>query len=278
MCHVYSYCIMYILLLSVILIVILLLIILLIIFIFFLVEMSITIKFQTKAMRLPKNAVEVQDLTLIFNVRIEGMHLKVNHVEQGWLNIWPQNGLFPEHELQDCDEALLIASEKVIPNNTTTVYSSTITDSSITSCTTSTFAGRRGNGARPVPTFNNKRKFKDFSIPPKKSGLAKVKNFMKNITISHIDENNNLSTIFDVPINVTELALRHPDFTVDDVQEEVKSQVGGSAFFIITDKRGHPIRDMKNTRGIHLIFLFYLFLIFIISKQIIFHSAVAGNN
>ena len=40
--------------------------------------------------------------------------------------------------------------------------------------------------------------------------------------------------------------------TVDDVQFEVKNQVGGSSYFIITDKKGNPIPDTKSTRGISL--------------------------
>ena len=33
--------------------------------------------------------------------------------------------------------------------------------------------------------------------------------------------------------------------TVDDVQFEVKNQVGGSSYFIITDKKGNPIQTQK---------------------------------
>jgi len=78
--------------------------------------------------------------------------------------------------------------KKTVSINATTINHSTISDSSITTTNTQSFTGRRGNGARPVPTFN-KRKFKELqsTIPPKKAAKPlKGKNFMKNITITHM--------------------------------------------------------------------------------------------
>jgi len=46
-------------------------------------------------MVLPKNAVEVTDLTLIFNVRDEGMHLKVNRDDGGWYNVCATEWIVP---------------------------------------------------------------------------------------------------------------------------------------------------------------------------------------
>ena len=73
---------------------------------------------------------------------------------------------------------------------------------------------------------------------------------MKNITVSHVTQKNTLETIYDVPINITELGEKYKYMTVDNIQYEVKSQAGGSSYFIITDKKENPIPNTKNTRGI----------------------------
>ena len=75
---------------------------------------------------------------------------------------------------------------------------------------------------------------------------------MKNITVSHVTQQNTLETIYDVPINITELGEKYKYMTVDNIQYEVKCQVGGSSYFIITDKKGNPIPNTKYTRGINI--------------------------
>ena len=157
-------------------------------------------------MQLPRNALEVVDVTLIFNVREEGMHLKIINQEENWHNVWPSNGLFPENELRECEEALLISCEKVSQGtgNAVTICSSTINSAICSTVATNTYFGRRGNGARPVPT-HNKRKFNTVqsNIPPKQPlTQTETKSFMKNITITHIDENNDLETMGQDSLNL----------------------------------------------------------------------------
>jgi len=215
---------------------------------------EILIKFVRKSMMLPKNALDIKDLTLIFNVKEAGLHLKVNDGVT-WINVWRQsNGCISEESLPPhCTEALLIAMENDNPTQTSTIVTNSNNfDSTITTTSNSYYYGRRGNSANNGPrALQNtyKRKFevsKSTPIPLRKRSSL---NYMKNITVTHITENSTMETIFDVPVNITELAQKYPSFTVDDIQEEVKSQVGGSIYFIITDKKGNPIRNMKNTRG-----------------------------
>ena len=167
---------------------------------------------------------------------------------------------------QQCNEGLLIAMEKTLPqqssNPTTSTnitfanYGSTVSTVSSTSCNSIFFGGRRGNaafqkpneGPRSIINTGKRQREGCTPFPLKRKSL----NFMKNITVTHVTQQNNLETIYDVPINITELGARHKFMTVDDVQFEVKNQVGGSSYFIITDKKGNPIPDTKSTRGISL--------------------------
>jgi len=83
---------------------------------------EILIKFVRKSMMLPKNALDIKDLTLIFNVKEAGLHLKVNDGVT-WINVWPQsNGCISEESLPPhCTEALLIAMENDNPTQTSTI-------------------------------------------------------------------------------------------------------------------------------------------------------------
>ena len=221
---------------------------------------TINVKFGNRNMALPKNSLDVRDITLIFNVQEEGLHIKVKEGEI-WKNLLPQsNNLIPEALLPSgCTEALLIACEKV--NSTpqslqqapvTSVISftdrfQTISTASNNSGAYTAIGSRRGKRALPVPM---KRLYEETKSNYVSTKRRKTNCYMKNISVTHVKSNGSLETVFDVPINITELGEKCPTFNVDNIQEEVKNQVGEcSNFFIITDKKGHPIRNMQNTRG-----------------------------
>lgn len=203
---------------------------------------QIEIKYGPRSISLPKSSLDIRDMTLIFNVHDDGLHLKVKDENQSWVNVWPQGNLFPEGLIPfGCTEAILIAAEKCTTNTLPQQLSNNMLSPALATSPglSTSFVRRGGSGPRPIPTK-----------PAKKS---KFSSFMKNITVTHVTSDGMLETIYDVPVNITELGQKKSQFTVDDIQNEVKTQVGdvNVKFYVITDKRGHPIRNMPNTRGKH---------------------------
>ena len=58
-----------------------------------------------------------------------------------------------------------------------------------------------------------------------------------------------INNIYDVPIDLNKLETANKLFTIDDIQKELAFQLGHPDTFILTNKKGMPIRDMPNTRG-----------------------------
>ena len=71
----------------------------------------------------------------------------------------------------------------------------------------------------------------------------KKKNIIKTISVSDV-ENDKIFTYYEVPIDLGSMT----EINVRTIQEAVKNQIGGEDF-ILTNKKGNPIRDMPNTRG-----------------------------
>ena len=71
----------------------------------------------------------------------------------------------------------------------------------------------------------------------------KKENIIKTISVSDV-ENDKIFTYYEVPIDLGSMT----EINVRTIQEAVKNQIGGEDF-ILTNKKGNPIRDMPNTRG-----------------------------
>ena len=71
----------------------------------------------------------------------------------------------------------------------------------------------------------------------------KKENIIKTISVSDV-ENDKIFTYYEVPIDLGSMTK----INVRTIQEAVKNQIGGEDF-ILTNKKGNPIRDMPNTRG-----------------------------
>jgi len=78
----------------------------------------------------------------------------------------------------------------------------------------------------------------------------------KVITLTDIVDDE-IVNIYDVPVDLYKLKRSKETFTIDDIQKELAFQVGcpTTTSFIITNKKGLPIRDMPNTRGMIIFFI-----------------------
>uniref|UniRef100_A0A7M5V2I1 RING-type domain-containing protein n=1 Tax=Clytia hemisphaerica TaxID=252671 RepID=A0A7M5V2I1_9CNID len=104
---------------------------------------------------------------------------------------------------------------------------------------------RRGNatsqfGCRAIPSFKRKNSTNQFCLPSKK----KMESITKTISVSDVKDDK-IFTYYEVPINLADLQ----EINVRTIQREVRAQIGGDDF-ILTNKKGNPVRDMPNTRGL----------------------------
>jgi len=207
--------------------------------------MFITIKYKSNSTVLPLGNVLSTDLAMLFSVKLHGMHLKIN-INDDWQNIWPENGQF---KLPSVNEAFLIAADE----------STGVTAMNITTTAPSTVWSGRGNnvsfsvgthtqsvaGPRAVPST------KRCTPAPLKKKL-KMDSCYKIISISDITSETVPESIYDVPIDLNKLDRLNTNFGIIEVQREIGNQVNvPGQTFILTNKKGHPIRDMENTRGIY---------------------------
>lgn len=119
---------------------------------------------------------------------------------------------------------------------------------------TSSTSERRGGstpfmGPRNVPSFKNKKAKKPYGRLPM---------VFKSTSISEIDENEVISTVLDVKIDLKKIEAENGDnFSLMDIQKEAGLQLGDlSTTFILTYKNGVPLKDGQNTRGRSLQFYF----------------------
>ena len=206
--------------------------------------MLITIRYKTQSTVLPRNSVTPTDLAMLFGAKILGMHLKINH-ESMWKNIWPEMGVFVLPN--GVTECYLIAGEE-----TTQVIASTSLVISTTNClygsgsirgnnTNLSFGGVTTSGSKEIPSVKR--------IPAPMKKKAKHDHCFKVITISDIADDTPQS-IYDVRIDLNKLQQINMNFGIVEIQQEIANQVKvSSQRFILTNKKGHPIRDMENTRG-----------------------------
>ena len=183
--------------------------------------------------------ITTSELAALFHLQTNGMHLKVRMTPNGsYESIYPHVNIF--HVSESVAESILIGvPQQEEENNLNTPVAS----SSSSSTSMSTY-GRRGNsalqalqGSRAVPSL--KRKFgSSFTLPSKKK-----ENIIKTISVSDV-ENDKIFTYYEVPIDLGSMT----EINVRTIQEAVKNQIGGEDF-ILTNKKGNPIRDMPNTRG-----------------------------
>ena len=79
-------------------------------------------------------------------------------------------------------------------------------------------------------------------VPLKQKKSAKLEQVLKNITVGDVEEHADCpETIYIVLIDLVKF----------DVQKKVSYQLGNfsGSTFMVSDKKGNPIQDMPNTRG-----------------------------
>ena len=195
---------------------------------------------------------------MLFNVKEEGMHLKAFSCGS-WKNLYPSlSGVFAVPE--DCNEVILIAMDNSV------TYNSHLTATETTSSSGKNIfskSARRGNaagitqgheghvssffGKRSVPSF--KKAASSIPIPCRRK---KTEPCFKMVAVSDINLETETDsapyTIYEVPIDLEKLGEKHGKFSIHHIQPEVAFQIGGTEY-VLTNKKGNPIRDMPNTRG-----------------------------
>lgn len=229
--------------------------------------MFINIKYKNNSATLPQADINITDLAMLFGVKAAGMHLKLRHNNE-WKNIWPAGDTGRFDLPTGIDDAILIASDEIssvniTPSSTTNITSNiwgqavrgnNATTSLRNSCfynmqpsSTLTCADSSSStiGSRAIPSA--KRATSSIPAPLKKK--TKLDSCFKTISIS--DVSNNLpESIYDVPIDLNKLEKLNFNFGIVEIQKEIANQVKvPDQTFILTNKKGHPIRDMENTRG-----------------------------
>lgn len=155
------------------------------------------ITYKGSTVTLPPN-IDIADLSMMFNVKPAGMHLKAK-IENSWKNIWPDDtGVFDIPN--GVSDMLLIASDECDTPSTTT-YSVSNLNNIFTAPSTNGFTQTaplltfgmssslrtnnqmtgRGNGARAVPSF--KRASSSVPVPLRKKSKIQ-ESFFKVINIS----------------------------------------------------------------------------------------------
>ena len=118
--------------------------------------------------------------------------------------------------------------------------------------------GRPGNSVISLSNFgkrslfNCQKRVSETPAPLKQKKSAKLEQVLKHMTVSDVQKHEDCpKTIYNVPIDLVKLENKNSNFTILDVQKEVSYQVGNfsGSTSILTDKKGNPIRDMPNTRG-----------------------------
>jgi len=219
---------------------------------------TVKIFFHQKKIQIPR-IIDTADISILFSVNIEGLHVRCKS-QTGWITVWPSNGSLVFSD--DISEGYLIASEsqqKSAQNtsSSTSPASSFYPQSDPATPSNSNFLfGRRGDlGSRAVPSM------KRSSIPApltslKRKKLSSESPCYKVITLTDIVDDE-IVNIYDVPVDLYKLKRSKETFTIDDIQKELAFQVGcpTTTSYIITNKKGLPIRDMPNTRGMIIFFI-----------------------
>lgn len=210
---------------------------------------TVKIIFHQKTLQLPR-ITDSADISILFNVNIDGLHVRCKS-RSGWITVWPSNNSLVFSE--DISEGYLIATEvnqlKTTQDLSRSPGSMSSESAQISTISTPSNASnfmfnRRGDlGSRAVPSLKR-------SSTPAPLKRRKIETpCYKTITLTDIVEEE-VSNIYDVPIDLNKLEKCKTDFTIDNVQKEFAFQVGcQQSTFIITNKKGLPIRDMPNTRG-----------------------------
>ena len=226
---------------------------------------SVTILFNNRPLQLPRLFLRVSDLASCFYVQEEGLHLKCIQSNGESQNFFPQEGKFNLNP--NIDEYVLIAVKKDDTEGQTMTYNHDIRTPTIS-------YGRRGNaGLRAVPGFKRKSDMSSPSLPfplkKKKEDSKSTKTKKISVWLSGIENSSQLTgqltdqepgpsrrrskepsklepySFYEIPICLEQI---NSEVNVRSIISEIRRQVGGMDY-VITDKKGNPIRDMPNTRG-----------------------------
>ena len=200
---------------------------------------TVKIFFNSKHIVVPR-IINSSDIAILFCVKEEGVHVRCKS-RMEWVTVWPSNGTLVFSD--EISEGYLIA---VSEDNHCPIASESLTSteqSPITPKPSDFFFGRRGDlGTRPVPSMKIPAPLKRKRVEQKQQPTYKT------IVLTDVVDDE-MSNIYDVPVDLNKLEKTSKNFTIDDIQHELAYQVGYQGNFILTNKKGLPIRDMPNTRG-----------------------------
>jgi len=212
------------------------------------------ILFNSKVVTLPKTStIPVHEVADLFNVERSGIHLKVK-LNAEFQNIYPIDDEFQIPV--GCNQAFLIAIDRNMSNLQSTAVTPVPAITNVSSQSRSfdffsPFTKRRGNsasGSRAVPSHKRSDSYSSSTPLPLKKKKTQD-NIFKTITISDVAVSDNIPmTIYEVPVDLTKLQGIYGEVNIRNIQEEIQNQIGGE-HYILTNKKGNPIRDMPNTRG-----------------------------
>ena len=72
---------------------------------------------------------------------------------------------------------------------------------------------------------------------------------MRSVDVSEISKTGKLETVLEVKIDLSKLEKLYRLFTVEEIQDEVSSQMGITGAMIILYRNGTPVKGSPNTRG-----------------------------
>jgi len=203
---------------------------------------TVKIFFNSKHIIVPR-IINSSDIAILFCVKDEGLHVRCKS-RMEWVTVWPSSGTLVFSD--EISEGYLIAVCE--DNQSQPIASQRLTgneQSAMTPKSSEFFFGRRGDlGTRPVPSMKLPAPLKRRRFEQKQSQQP----VYKTIVLTDIIDDE-ISNIYDVPVDLNKLEKKSKNFTIDDIQRELAYQVGYQGTFILTNKKGLPIRDMPNTRG-----------------------------
>ncbi|XP_066922938.1 uncharacterized protein [Clytia hemisphaerica] len=242
----------------------------------------VTIIHNNRPLQLPRLFLRADDLAACFAVDREGLHLKciTNNGEiknfiplsDGKFELDPTINKYNLVAVNN-DTHRLINNDSSSSSRTPNVrYGHGSMNNENNEMRTPTIAyGRRGNaGLRAVPGFKRKsnsspvlpvplgRKKKEETKSKKKisiwlSGIKKIEKD-RNREFFHQEDLRNKEPVkfepypfYEVPVCLEEISCKE-QVNVRSIIGEIRRQIGGMDY-VITDKKGNPIRDMPNTRG-----------------------------
>ena len=216
---------------------------------------SIKIEFNNKFI-FTFNPVNLIELVRLFKIRKNGAHFKVK-VGNDVRNVWPdENGNFMIPPRTSVCHLIAMEEDEEESNNEPSSNSfprharrGNSAFSSVKSAFASGSSPFSTHGTRAIPSLKRKgdvlASCSSSKIKPPPSNIQRI------IEVCEIKDDN-LSPIFDVPINLAKMT----ELNVRTIVNEIRNQIGGRQY-VLLNKKGNFIRGMPNTRGMSIIFSYF---------------------